>query len=127
MLINGIPLNRRKPPFETQDSEVIDINDNANECNNFNKYPLVLSESTGVRIKEKVIICGGYNQDDRFFWQDNYQQQTNKCYIGDQNGFKFLTKLPERLSSAASLVYNDTMWVTGGSNFERQLRSRSSR
>ena len=127
MLINGIPLNRRKPPFETQDSEVIDINDNSNECNNFKKYPLVLSESTGVRIKEKVIICGGYNQDDRNFWQDNYQQQTNKCYIGDQNGFKFLTKLPQRLSSAASLVYNDTMWVTGGSNFERVSRSRSSR
>ena len=118
LIVNGIPVGRR-PPFETQASEVIDINDKANDCENFNEYPVVTSESTGVRIKDKVIICGGMNQDRRLFYRDDYESVFDRCYIGDQNGFKLLTRLPHKPAAAASLVYNDTMWLTGGSDLSK--------
>ena len=112
-------MNHLVSRLKTEMSEVIDIIDDTNECKNFNEYPLVVMEATGVRIKNKVIICGGQNKDTKFLdsdYNDAESQNPDKCYIGDQNGFKFLTKLPEKMSKAASLVYNDTMWLTGGYN-----------
>merc|ERR1712062_534907 len=106
-----------------QKSEGIEINDDTNNCVNFDDYPIVISESTGVRIKDKVIICGGFNQDRRFFYRDDYEARYDRCYIGDQNGFKFLTRLPHKIAAAASLVYNDRMWLTGGSDPDKMSRS----
>ena len=59
------------------------------------------------------------NQDTRFFYKSNYESVFDRCYIGDQNGFKLLARLPHKTAAAASLVYNDTMWLTGGFDPDR--------
>jgi hypothetical protein len=80
-------------------SEVIDLEDASNICQNLEDYPIqVVTEVGGLLNQGDPLVCGGY---------------TNVCYVVNQPGQS--SEMLEDRAGSASLTLNSThLWVTGG-------------
>jgi hypothetical protein len=76
-------------------------------CNNWPNFPISVEDATGGLIGDTVIICGG--------WSDGY---LDECYSLTSEKATLVTHMSVGRRDAASIVINDnTLWVTGGSNW----------
>jgi hypothetical protein len=86
----------------TTSSEVIDLLDASNICQDLDDYPLPGFCAVGGLLNDvNPLVCGGYHT------------VADECYIVGQSGPK--AKLLEGRDTAASLVLNHShIWITGG-------------
>ena len=81
-------------------------------CNKWPNFPNGVSGVTGGLIGDTVVICGGYNIDE--------------CYSLTSEKATLVTHMSVGRLYTASIVLNDnTLWVTGGYNTQRQFLQKS--
>ena len=87
-------------------SELIDLSlDDDDQCFNWMDYPLELYAATGGFLGNTPVICGG----------SSFGQDMDECYSLNGERSKFVTKMSETRSGAASIVLNETiLWITDG-------------
>ena len=79
-------------------------------CNNWPDFPISVAGATGGLIGDTVIICGGYVYDTRY---------VDECYSLTSEKATLVTHMSVERGYAASIVINDnTLWVTGGYNYD---------
>jgi hypothetical protein len=85
----------------TRSSEVIDLEDASNICQNLEDYPIQVSAAVGGLLNQgDPLVCGGY-------------PDTNVCYVVNQPGQS--SEMLEERGYPASLTLNRThLWITGG-------------
>jgi hypothetical protein len=87
-------------------SEVIDLEDSSNICQNLEYYPIQVDGAVGGLINQvDPLVCGGWNP----------TATTNVCYVVNQPG-QSLEMLEERVMSASLTLNSSHLWITGGSN-----------
>ena len=87
-------------------SEIVDLQNPNSKCKDWANYPLVgLYDATGQVIGNHVYICGGY------IWTHGHR---SNCYkIGPESAVA-LPSLSNVRDDAASGVFNNALFVTGG-------------
>ena len=75
-------------------------------------YPKALHHATGVFIGGSLVVCGGF-------------PETQDCYILKKGGKSFepLPPMKEKRSGAKSIVVQDQIWITGGHDGNKGLKS----
>jgi hypothetical protein len=88
-------------------SEVIDLEDASNICQDLEDYPFQVQGAVGGLLNHGdplPMICGGY-------------PDTNVCYVLNQPAGQLHQEMLEERSYSASLTLNSThLWITGGQN-----------
>jgi hypothetical protein len=84
-------------------SEVIDLKDASNICQDYEDYPIQVMGAVGGLVNEvDPLVCGG-------------EPYTNRCHIINHPGQS--SEMLEKRGYAASLTLNTThLWITGGLN-----------
>jgi hypothetical protein len=92
-------------------SEVIDLEDASNICQNLEDYPIGVALAVGGLLNQgDPLVCGG---------QFPYR---NVCYVVNQPGQS--SEMLEERGSSASLTLNSThIWITGGYNSNGRLQT----
>ena len=97
------------PNAESVKTEVIDVGDAGNVCNDLPDYPLTLDGASGGLVQnsgEKYpVVCGGYYYGDYF----------DMCVTMGKSEFKLLHA---RAYGSAVLLPDETLWITGGKGGE---------
>jgi hypothetical protein len=90
------------PPNTSVKSEVIDLGDASNICQNLEDYPIQVYSAVGGLLNQgDPLVCGG---------RDPY---TNVCYVVNKPGQS--SEMLEERAWSASLTLNSThIWITGG-------------
>jgi hypothetical protein len=91
-------------------SEVIDLEDSNNFCNDLEDYPIQVHGAVGGLLNQvDALVCGGY-------------PYTNVCYVENQPGQS--SEMLEKRGFSASLTLNSThLWITGGHNGYERLQT----
>jgi hypothetical protein len=93
-------------PFSTSvKSEVIDLEDSNNICQDLEDYPIQVWGAVGGLLNQvDPLVCGG-----------GYSSYTNVCYVLNQPG-QSSEMLEERVYSATLTLNSTHIWITGGYN-----------
>jgi hypothetical protein len=93
-----------EPTSTSIKSEVIDLVDASNICQDLEDYPIQVSGAVGGLLNQvDPLVCGGY-------------PDTNVCYVVNQPGQS--SEMLEERRYSASLTLNSThLWITGGYNY----------
>jgi hypothetical protein len=86
-------------------SEVIDLEDASNICQNLEDYPIGVEGAVGGLLNQgDPLVCGG-----------GWNPYRNVCYVVNQPGQS--SEMLEKRAWSASLTLNSThLWITGGAN-----------
>jgi hypothetical protein len=89
------------PHYTSVKSEVIDLDDSNNICQDLKDYPIQVRGAVGGLLNQgDPLVCGGY-------------PVTNVCYVVNQPGQS--SEMLEERAFSASLTLNSThLWITGG-------------
>jgi hypothetical protein len=91
-------------------SEVIDLEDSGNHCQNLEDYPIAVEGAVGGFLNQAdPLVCGGY-------------PTTNVCHVVNQPG-QSSEMLEERRYSASLTLNSSHLWVTGGYNGNAYLQT----
>jgi hypothetical protein len=91
-------------------SEVIDLEDASNICQNLEDYPIQVAGAVGGFLNQgDPLVCGGY-------------PYTNVCHVVNQPG-QSSEMLEEREFSASLTLNSSHLWVTGGYNGNVRLQT----
>jgi hypothetical protein len=91
-------------------SEVIDLDDASNICQDLEDYPIGVHGAVGGLLNQgDPLVCGGY-------------PTTNVCHVVNQPG-QSSEMLEERLYSASLTLNSSHLWVTGGINGNGYLQT----
>ena len=86
-------------------SEILDLSEtNRFQCLDWVDYPIGIQRATGGLVGDLPVICGGWSGIDAI----------DECYKVTANKAVLLGKMTTKRASAASVVMNDFLWVTGG-------------
>jgi hypothetical protein len=92
------------PSYTAVKSEVIDLEDASNICQNLEDYPIGVEAAVGGLLNQgDPLVCGG-----------GYHA-TNVCHVVNQPG-QSSEMLEERYNSASLTLNSSHLWVTGGYN-----------
>jgi hypothetical protein len=99
------------PTSNSVKSEVIDLEDASNICQNLDDYPIQVRGAVGGLLNQgDPLVCGGE------------YPATNVCYVVNQPGQS--SEMREERAYSASLTLNSThLWVTGGRNGSGWLKT----
>jgi hypothetical protein len=94
-----------QPTSNSVKSEVIDLEDASNICQDLEDYPIGVGGAVGGLLNQgDPLVCGGFNGGFRY---------TNVCYVVNQPGQS--SEMLEKRAWSASLTLNRThLWITGG-------------
>jgi hypothetical protein len=96
---------------DTYKSEVIDLEDSGNICQDLEDYPIQVFGAIGGLLNQvDPLVCGGW------------YPYTKSCYIVNQPNQS--SEMLEERRDSASLTLNSThLWITGGSNGNGRLQT----
>jgi hypothetical protein len=98
------------PPSTSVKSEVIDLEDASNICQNLEDYPIQVYGAVGGLLNQgDPLVCGGH-------------PATNVCYVVNQPG-QSSEMLEERYTSASLTLNSNHLWITGGYNSNGYLQT----
>jgi len=60
-------------------------------------------------LEGKPTICGGT-------FRNHGMPATDRCYQLNEDGFMLFAQMRKKRFSASSVVYNNTIWITGGND-----------
>jgi hypothetical protein len=99
-----------RPSSTSVKSEVIDLDDPSNICQNLEDYPIVVDGAVGGFLNQgDPLVCGGY-------------PATNVCHVVNQPG-QSSEMLEERAYSTSLTLNSSHLWVTGGNNVNEVLQT----
>ena len=100
-----------------QHTEVIDLANPDSKCDPLPEYPIQIFGATGGLLQDtSPIVCGGFDGSDL--------GRISQCYIVDGNETLQTIDLNiYRWNSASVLLDKNTLWITGGYEFESVLHS----
>jgi hypothetical protein len=103
-------------------SEVIDLEDSNNICQDLEDYPIQVYGAVGGLLNQvDPLVCGGYQYPEQTYTKYS-QIFTNVCYAVNQPGQS--SKMLETRQDSASLTLNSThLWITGGYNGNGSLQT----
>ena len=98
MIITGQPID------QSVKTEVLDLGNVQSSCTMVTDFPIKNSAVTGGIIRNKPIICGGWNGN-----------AFDDCFIYQNNEFTpLINKMDKKRNAASSITINNKLWVTGG-------------
>ena len=100
-----------------QHTEVIDLANPDSKCDPLPDYPIQIFGATGGLLQDSSpIVCGGFDGSDL--------GRISQCYIIDGNEtLQTIDLNVYRWNSASVLLDKNTLWITGGYEFESVLYS----
>ena len=87
--------------------ELIDLKGGCNSVS-LPEYNMAIEGATGLLIEDKILICGGRNENDT----------TNECYqLNNENdAFQLVYSMKKERAFSKSILFQGDMLVTGGFN-----------
>ena len=107
MLITGYPRSRK-----SRSSEVLSTSGNK-KCVALKPFPNPVIGATSAVINGKPLICGGSTS----------QKIFSDCYVYENGDWEVALNLGRPRKSAASIVSNGALWITGGTSDTGRLKS----
>lgn len=104
------------PTWLATKSEVIDLEDFDNDCDNVADYPIEMASGfAGLLDNSMPLICSGFNPDAGGYALD-------ECYVLGQEGV-FANVATARWYGGSLVLNNSILWITGGTNLKGVLKS----
>ena len=101
---NAVMIITGQPFSQSVKTEVLDLGNVQSSCTMLTDFPIKNSAATGGIIRNKPIICGGWNGN-----------EFDNCFIYQNNEFTpLINKMDKKRNGASGITINNKLWVTGG-------------
>ena len=109
LLIDKLLVTTGRPGGNGRYSEVIDLSNERNQCDNLENFPYEVRGTAGTYLNGSIIVCGGTNKDKCYFLgQDKYitMSENRAAFSGIIVGDKVRDQLPMTIAQEKVHIFH---------------------